>query len=141
MSIDWYRLLIVSNQDLRASEEQEEQQQHKNQQQEEEGVEEGGDEGGEEGGEHGGEHGEQEEREEGEEKELGEGLPPIPLTALGKISKANTRRALIAAGHTSHGGFPCAGCAASRSPNSCPTNPHVCDFHRHFDVAACVSYQ
>lgn len=90
MSIDWYRLLIVSNQDLRASEEQEEQQQHKNQQQEEEGVEEGGDEGGEEGGEHGGEHGEQEEREEGEEKELGEGLPPIPLTALGKVSVYDT---------------------------------------------------
>ena len=78
MSVDWYRRLIVFNQDLRASEEQE-QQQHKNQQQEEE-----------EGGEERGEDGKQEEREEGEEKERGEGLPPIPLTALGKVSVYDT---------------------------------------------------
>ncbi|KAJ5091041.1 hypothetical protein N7532_009725 [Penicillium argentinense] len=67
--------------------------------------------------------------------------PPIPLTATDRISKLNTRRALVAAGYATLDSFPCSNCQGTKSASNCPANPHICDFHEYFDVSACVSYQ
>ncbi|KAJ6027467.1 uncharacterized protein N7446_003941 [Penicillium canescens] len=84
---------------------------------------------------------EEEEQQQEEEEEEEEAKPPIPLTATRRVSKVKTRLALIQAGHATLHDFPCPGCQDSSSANNCPANPHICDFHQHFNVSDCISYQ